>query len=142
MTRTLRNWTGGRAVCLPVLSLLILLLLVVCGCTHDEPAPEQTDPLAVVPDDIPIYPMGRFLDIKVSEIGLQARFATTATAPEVVDWYQKHLASLGWRIVGVVGENPQMLIARKEQRSVTVSLVEADDTTQANALTVNYSTRF
>lgn len=119
---------------------LILILAVACaffGC-HKEKEP---DPLAFVPDDVPIYTRGKLVDKSRSDLGFQIQLNTFTGEDEVIDWYSRRLKRNGWKVDGQIEGNPKSIVAHKINRTLTIS-VQNPGLEERQIIIINYMSRF
>ena len=117
-------------------------LIILTGCPRE---PAEPNPLDSIPRDIPVYPRGRLVDLRMSELGMQMVLETNSGSEEVLNWYQRRLPRKGWTVVGSIGDQAEdgdrMVVAEKLERSLTIS-VRDPGPEEKQVITVNYMSRF
>jgi len=126
-----------RRTCLLVLLGLCLLspawgILTGCG---ETPAPAETpesspaEAVNVLPEDITLYPNSK--KVLAKEFGangaFQIRTLTEAEPENVLQYYENYLGRKRWQIVSRITGRENLVIYRKDERILRISVVPTDD---------------
>jgi hypothetical protein len=122
-----------------ILGLLLMLVVgsVISGCSVSKMGPAESTPLSdkgdtrldigKVPDDfpgdIPVYKNIRSLKAITGGVKL-LHMQSSDTKAQILDFYRRELTAAQWKLTVESRSEREEILAGKQQRSVTVSIVD------------------